>query len=433
MTPINLLKDISLTARGILAYNFYFKFSCNWSEQKINNYQFKKIKKLLIESQKNVPYYKELFHQINFDPKYDFNDLADLQHIPVLTKQKAKEVRQYLDNPKYAKNAMRLRTSGSTGEPFEVAVSNNAWIVEQAMVWRHWAWGGYSFRDKLAMVRSYAPKPGERFFKHDKLRNFYMFSPFKLNDNQISNYLRVMKNEGISILRGYPSSVLTLADYVKRTGHEVPNLKLILTASESLTNQDRELIENVFNTKISNHYGLAEIVVMMGDCGMHCGMHNYDDYGYLELHDTETLNHKKIIGTNLHNLATPLIRYDTGDIAEVNSNNVVTCNHTFHTVQNIIGRKDQQINTPEGYKIPTVNFYTMFESFDKITKWQIVQHDLKNIEFIIKVKMNETVSEEQLIEEIYKRLPKSIEVKISRDKYFIQKNEGKINPFISYL
>lgn len=433
MTPINILKDLSLTARGILAYKFFFKHSCNWDKNKLLNYQYIKIKKLLIESATNVPYYKDLFNSIKFDPKKDFNSLSDLNSIPVLTKQKAKDLREFLDNPKYAKNAMRLRTSGSTGEPFEVAVSDNAWVVEQAMVWRHWAWGGYSFRDKLAMVRSFAPKPGEKFYKHDKLRNFFMFSPFRLNDTQISDYLNFMKNEGISILRGYPSSILTLAEYVQRTGHEIPNLKLILTASESLTNQDRELIENVFKTKISNHYGLAEIIVMMGDCGMHCGMHNYDDYGYLELHDTEISNQKKIIGTNLHNLATPLIRYDTGDIAELNNSYKVTCNHTFQTIQNIVGRKDQQINTPEGYKIPTVNFYTMFESFNTINRWQIIQHDLNNIEFIIKVKMNETILDEQLIAEIYKRLPKSINIKISRDEYFVQKNEGKINPFISYI
>lgn len=432
MTPINLLQDISLTARGIFAYYFFFKNSCNWSQEKINNYQYRKIKELLIESQKNVPYYKELFHQINFDPKSDFNNLKDLKYIPVLTKQKAKEVREYLDNPKYSKNAMRLRTSGSTGEPFEVAVSNNAWVVEQAMVWRHWAWGGYSFRDKLGMVRSFAPKPGENFFKHDKLRNFYMFSPFIMNDTQISNYLTVMKERKISILRGYPSSILTLADYVQRTGHQIPNLKLILTASESLSDNDRELIENVFNTKISNHYGLAEIIVMMGDCGNHCGMHNYDDYGYLELHDTDNINHKKIIGTNLHNLATPLIRYDTGDIAEL-QNNSINCDHTFNTIKNVIGRKDQQIITQEGYKIPTVNFYTMFESFDKISRWQIIQHSLNEIEFIVKIKPENEISDDLLKMEIYKRLPKSVNIMINRDKYFIQKNEGKINPFISFI
>ena len=317
MTPIHLIKDLTLTLRGILAYHTHFKYSCTWDKTRIEAYQYKHLRRLLIESGKGVPYYKDLFHALKFDPSKDFNSLKDLRAIPILTKQKAKQVREYLDNPKYAKNAMRLRTSGSTGEPFEVAVSDNAWIVEQAVVWRHWAWGGYDFRDKLAMVRSYAPKPGDGIYNQDRLRNFYMFSPFNLNDEQISTYLTIMKNERIKVLRGYPSSVFTLAEFVLRTGHPIPDLKLILTASELLTDSDRGIIETAFKTKISNHYGLAEIVVMMGDCGKHCGMHNYDDYGYLELHDTEKNNQKKIIGTHLHNLATPLIRYDTGDIAEI--------------------------------------------------------------------------------------------------------------------
>jgi phenylacetate-CoA ligase len=138
MSPFQIFKDFSLTARGILAYNIFFKYSCIWDKEKIQQYQYTKLKKLLIESNKNVPYYKELFHNINFNPEKDFNKLSDLSNIPILTKQKARDVRQYLDNPVYSKNAMKLRTSGSTGEPFEVSVSDNAWIVEQAMVWRHW-------------------------------------------------------------------------------------------------------------------------------------------------------------------------------------------------------------------------------------------------------------------------------------------------------
>ena len=44
----------------------------------------------------------------------------------------------FLDNPKFSQGGMKFRTSGSTGEPFEVSVSENAWIVEQAVIWRHW-------------------------------------------------------------------------------------------------------------------------------------------------------------------------------------------------------------------------------------------------------------------------------------------------------
>jgi phenylacetate-CoA ligase len=432
MKLFDLVKDLTLTLMGLSSYELFFKNSCSFNKKKIEEYQFKKIRNLLIESNKNVPYYREVFKSINFKPQEDFQNLADLNQIPILTKEKAIEVRPYLDNVRYKNNVLKLRTSGSTGEPFEVSVSYKAWIVEQAVVWRHWKWSGYNFRDKMAMVRSYAPKNGEKFVKYDIFRNLYKFSPFNLSDNQISDYLKLMIEKKISILRGYPSSILNMAEYVFKTNHPIPKLKLILTASETLTDLDRKFIEEVFKSKISNHYGLAEIVLMMGDCNSHCGMHNYDDYGYLELLDTNIINQKKIIGTNLHNLATPLIRYDTNDLAEIKKNDC-DCGHNFVTIHNVIGRYDQQIKTPEGFKIPTVNFYTCLEHFQQIRRWQIVQRSLDCLEVIIKLKSNESVFEADIKAEFEKRLPPSMNVLISQQARFIQKNEGKINPFVSLL
>ncbi len=75
----------------------------------------------------------------------------------------------------------------------------------------------------------------------------------------------------------------------------------------------------------------------------------------------------------------------------------------------------------------------MFESFQDISRWQIIQPKLDHIEFIIHAK---TFTEDRislLTGFIYERLPKSIHIEISVGKYFVQKNEGKINPFISFL
>ena len=80
------LIDIFLTFLGIISYNFFNKNFLFSSKTKIKNYQYKKLKKLLIECQKNVPYYKQLFSEINFNPHSDFLTLEDLQKIPILEK-----------------------------------------------------------------------------------------------------------------------------------------------------------------------------------------------------------------------------------------------------------------------------------------------------------------------------------------------------------
>lgn len=430
MTKIPVWRDLLLTMQGVVKSYFFLHRSERWSKSKMERYQFKKLKKLLVTSAEGVPYYKRLFAEIGFDPKTDFNSLKDIEKVPVLTKEIARANRTDLINPKYAKGYITMRTSGSSGMPFEEMVSFDAWVIEQAVVWRHWSWGGYRFRDQLAMVRSYVPPENGPLYKTDKVRNFTYYSPFHLNDTHIASYLEAMIEKKTTILRGYPSSMAALADYVLRTGCEIPPIKLILTASEVLTDNERKLIETAFRSKIFNHYGLAEVCVMMGDCEKHEGLHNYDEYGYLELHKTSEPNVSRIIGTNLHNLTMPLIRYDTGDLAEATTK-PCSCGRVFGTVKNVIGRKDNCIRTPEGYEIPTVNFYTMFEIYQDIHQWQIVQHALSEIEFIIHADTFLQDQREQLQKDIAKRLPVSVSVKISFNDPFVKVFEGKQNRFIS--
>lgn len=432
MVNIPFIKDTFYTLKGIYLYETWLKKSCYWDIARMKKYQFDKLKLLLNEANENVPYYKEHFKEINFNPKLDFTSLECLNKIPVLSKEIAKNRKLEFINPKYKKNSLLFKTSGSTGHPFEVWIHPDHWILEQGVIWRHWKWGGYKFRDALAMVRSFVPPDENTLWRTNKLSNFTYFSPFHLNDFNISRYLEVMIKKEICILRGYPSSLAIMADYILKSNCRIPKLKMLLTASEVLSDNDRDKIELAFKARIFNHYGLAEQIVMMGDCHMHEGMHNYDEYGYLELLDTDDPKIKRIVGTNLNNLTTPLIRYDTGDLA-ILADRPCSCGKTLPTIKNIIGRKDSGIETTEGFKIPTVNFYTMFEAFQEIDRWQIVQHNLKSIEFIIK---SDTITQDRisfLLDCIYKRLNLNIEVNISLNKPFVYKGEGKINAYISYL
>ena len=432
MSKIPFLKDLYYTVQGIKLYSKMLKKSCYWPEEKITDYQYKKLKHLLIEAYLGIPFYRDLFNDLRFNPFTDFNTITDLSKLPILSKEFAKSNVELLVNQKYSKKAIKFKTSGSTGVPFEIWVHPDQWIMEQGVVWRHWKWGGYNFRDSLAMIRSYVPPNEFKLWRTNKVSNFTFFSPFHLNDENMAKYFEVMIAKKISILRGYPSSIVCLADFVLRTNHPIPDIKLVLTASEVLTDKDRELIETVFSVKVSNHYGLAEQIVMMGDCEKHEGLHNYDEYGYLELLDTENPNVKRIIGTNLHNLTTPLIRYDTGDLAIV-SDQICSCGRTLPTIKNIIGRKDAVIKTVEGYEIPTVNFYTMLEEFQEIDRWQIVQRSLTEIDFVFRSKNISNQRLDLLKLEIKRRLNENMVVNLIPNGNFIQKNEGKQNPFISLL
>lgn len=432
MSLFSVINELLLTLRGVLIYHLRFKKSQYWNTEKIKEYQFRKIKTMLINCARDVPYYRWVFNELNFNPITDFNDLSDLKKIPVLSKDYVKKNRNQFENQRHLQSSIKFRTSGSTGTPFEIFVHKNQWVAEQGVIWRHWKWGGYNFRDPLAMVRSFVPANDGKLWKKDRVTNFLYFSPFHLNDENMAMYLDEMILRNIIILRGYPSSISTLANYVCRSGHAIPKIKLILTASEVLTEKDRELIENAFHAKVFNHYGLAEQIVMMGDCEKHEGLHNYDEYGYLELLDTDDPKIKRIVGTNLNNHTTPLIRYDTGDLAIV-AEKPCSCGRTLPTIKNIIGRKDAVIKTIEGYEIPTTNFYTMLEHFQEIDRWQIVQKSLTEIEFVLSSRNITDKRINDLEQEIRKRLNEKMSVTLSKNGNFIQKSEGKFNSFISLL
>lgn len=429
MKLIEKLLDYWLSVRGVFYYKFVLKKTCYDSVEIVRARQYRKLKRILTECQLYVPYYKELFQQIGFDVERDFVTLEDIKKIPITTKAVVKKYPEKFRNPHYKGGVQEHHTSGSTGTPLSVVMSNNGWVVVQAVTWRQWSWAGYHFRDKMAIVRSYAPKDG-KLIKMEKARNFRYYSPFHLSEDNIKMYIEDMVKEKVKFLRGYPSSVKPLAQYVLKTGCDIPQLKAIFTASEILPDSDRELIEKAFKCKIFNHYGLAEGILQMGDCECHKGLHISDEYGYVEILDTDNPQIKRIIGTCLNNLAMPLLRYETNDLAEI-AEEKCPCGRSSATVHNIIGRSNSVIHL-EDRDIPLTNFYTMMEYYTNIARWQIVQVGLNKLQ----LRIQGTLSDEDLAKikkEFAMRLPESVEQAIMTDAELVQKHEGKVPPFISLL
>ena len=225
------------------------------------------------------------------------------------------------------------------------------------------------------MLRSYSPKEGEPLIKYSWMLNTFYYSPFHMDDKHMEEYYHHMRSKKVKYLRGYPSSIKIFAEFCQKKGYIIPGLKFILTASEVLSEDDRSFIENVFGVQIGNHYGLAEQIVMFGNCSESSILHNYNEYGYCELMPTDEQNIYRIIGTNLHNDLMPLLRYDTGDLAYVRPGITCSCERAGVKVEAIIGRHDQLLADSNGLKIPTVNFYTLMEYFTDLTAWQLVQND----------------------------------------------------------
>jgi phenylacetate-CoA ligase len=429
---LKLLEPV-LVLLGLLHFKFISSNYCYQSADKVKDNQFKKLKNLLCRSYDEIPFYQNKYNAVGFNPHQDFNSLQDIEKVPYLTKEEARSHQADLVNHKRSLFALTFKTSGSSGHPFTAKISPKHWIIEQSCVWRHWSWAGYNFRDRMAIVRSHVPKNESDLIKWDKLRNFIYFSPFHLSDQDIAMYFERMRELRVVFLRGYPSSILALADYVRRNPEtNLPEFKGILTASERLGDKERIIIEKNLKAQVYNHYGLAEQVVMFGGCEVGNKLHNYEEYGYVEFLESDELNKKIIVGTNLNNYAMPLIRYITDDIAQL-SEDSCSCSRTSLVIENILGRKDSVIALDDGRKIPITNFYTMFEYYEKeFSSWQLVQVNGSSLKVILDCYQNIDLDKlrSELECEIVKRIGSNVSIEFDFFGGFLQVGEGKKNPFI---
>ena len=72
-----------------IEFNKYYRLLENrelLNSEQIREYQLNQLKQLLIYSYQNVPYYRELFNSITFDP-YKFSDFEQIKQIPFLTRE----------------------------------------------------------------------------------------------------------------------------------------------------------------------------------------------------------------------------------------------------------------------------------------------------------------------------------------------------------
>jgi phenylacetate-CoA ligase len=426
--------DAAITLAGLRRYRTGWKRHATWSTDEMASYQLTRLRAIVGDAARHVPFYRDQFAALGFDPRTDLRTLDDLAHLPILSKQTVREESDRLTRRPLPRWAVTERTSGSTGEPLAVQIAPRQIAIEKATVWRHWNWLGYRFRDPMAIIRTYVPNEGEPLWRHDTARNFLYCSAYHLDSENALSFLERLQTFRPRFLRGYPSSLAILADVAHEHGIGLTGLRAILTASETLTADVRSKLTTTFNAPVSDWYGLAEQVVTAAECACGQGLHRHDDYGLWELQPLDDGTGRcRIIGTNLHNTAMPLLRYDTGDLTVPGGHQPCACGITLPRIERITGRIDDDLITPDGQRIPSVNFYSVFRDFPAIRRFQMIQRRPDAVEVHLDARGLDTDAEQRLQRALQRRLGHGLTVTLHRDATFEQSDTGKCRTVISRI
>lgn len=356
-----------------------------WPYDRLVELQSEQLQRLICFAYEYVPYYRQLFVSLGLKPS-DIKSPHDLQKLPILTKRiirqhRAEMTPNNLGRLKYVRNS----TGGSTGETLQYLMSVEDLTRGIALLYRGWSYGGYRLGDRVAQIAgsSLIPTAQSSLQKWaiSLLRNTRSYSSYGMSDETLIQYVRSLNNFKPEFLRGYATSIYTLASFIRNRGLSVKfRPRAVFTTSEKLLEGQRRVIEEVFRTEVFDNYGLNDGGVSAYECEEHCGMHIDMERAILEVVDEDGQQvigkPGKILATSLYNYAFPFIRYDTGDIG-IMIRSKCSCGRELPLLKELVGRMTDVLDV-KGRKIGSPVLATLFGKFD-IEQYQIIQESNESL------------------------------------------------------
>ena len=210
-----------------------------------------------------VPYYRCLMDQHGIKPKH-VQSFADIQHFPVMTKDSIRNARNDLRATNLPHAACLARGSGgTTGEPFVWYIDPYARALETYAYFRGLQWMGW--RPGMRIINLWGGTLGRpaKLPLPSYLRELAMgdvsLSAFDLSRENALDYFETIKRSGPSVLTGYPSAILLLANYAEELEvHDLPLVAVFPTA-EQMPEIWSDRIAMIFSCPVKSYYGCAEI------------------------------------------------------------------------------------------------------------------------------------------------------------------------------
>ncbi len=402
----------------------------------LRQYQTDMFCHLIRHAYENVPFYREILVERGLSPS-DFKDLDDVEKLPILKKTDIAQNTQALYASNVRKPHFKGTTSGTTGRPLTLYQDLEAINRENAFLWRQLLWAGFQRGDRRAWIRGDAIiPPNDRlgiYWRRDWSDNMLMMSSYHLSEQNAPRYIDSLTKFDPAVIQAFPSSIAYLANFLrgKDRYYEGKSLKSIVTSSETLSAEQREVVEERFGCRIYDWYGNFERVSAIGTCE-HGNYHVMSDYSLTELIPKED-GTAEIIGTGFNNKLMPLFRYQTEDSVILKENDYqCPCGRAFPVIDQILGRKDDILKTPDGREIPRGSRFLKYTK--NIAEGQIIQERLDEIKIrLVPLREFSPQDEKILLEQARDQFGPTVRIVVEVVDHIPRTSRGKLKPVISKL
>lgn len=330
---------------------------------RVRELQRRKLRRLLAHAYEHVPFYRERFDAAGIAPA-DVRSLADLSHVPATT------LRELLDagpaattsRAFAAEELVTRRTTGSTGESFALRFDPHWLAVQRALFLRALRTAGWGWGRRLALVRDDEGRRAPGWFRWTDI-------PHELPP---AGMLERIRREPPDVLYGWVTPLRQLALHARETASAVPGMRSVVSTAEALDGPTRALLEHAFGAEAFELYGSTEMGMVAVECGAHDGLHLSEETAVVERIEAEDGSGGRLVMTNLDLLSMPLIRYRTGDLAEV-TERPCACGRTSPRLTCIEGRLVDCVRLRDGRAISPYRITLAIGPIPGLRRYRVVQ------------------------------------------------------------
>jgi len=331
-----LLRELVLGARAIRRAPYL-------SQDEMRRRQLERLREIVTHAYETVPFYRDLYRGAGFEPG-DLGDGSRFHELPSITKDEVIEAfpDRLLSNRFELEGLIVSRSSGSSGKVLDVAYDARTLIAYVLATIRLYQMG-FDYRPWHRHVYVYtSPYPIDSIFGLYPLTFVPTVAP-------IDEILRVLIETNPQLLVCYPSHLRQVAELATPEQLERIRPLLVSVSSEMSSQSERDVLAGLFGCPVLDNYSSEEMARIAAQCDAK-SYHVFEDMNYIETvagdgAPTEGLG--KIVATNLHNFAVPLIRYEQNDLAQIEAPGCA-CGRSFRRLRNLQGRQNDSFTMPSG-------------------------------------------------------------------------------------
>ena len=415
-----------------------------FTEEEWFNYQTKVLRSLLRHALKEVPFYKNKYVSLNKSAiEWDSFTVDHLKELPFLEKD---EFRKFGETTLLAENFDKegtfLSSSGSSGTPTKIYFSktfHQTW--QAALEVRMRSWAGVTFETPRGMIggRRVVPDADDKgpYYRYNWFEKQTYFSAYHISKANVKDYLEGMIRNKVQYMTGYAFANFELALLIENSGLMAPKMKAVITSSEKLTTEMRDVLSRVYQCNVFDSYSGNEAcglitespenkLLFSPDTGI---MEILDDFG----NEVQPGEEGELVFTGLLNFDQPLIRYRIGDRAIKAKNQLTLSERHMQVVEEIAGRIEDKISTRDGRTM--VRFHSLFYDLPNLQKGQLIQEDYESyvINLQIEEGYNKRTSEEIITKRLNSQIGNNLQIEFNYfDKIPVGPN-GKFRAVISKM